>query len=356
MNYRLMRLKKYRDSILANKTFFTAPLKDKFAILLNVLKFFKNSPNKPLIINNNPVTAQIEPTSLCNLRCRMCVREKEGVPIGSMSFEEFKIILDKLKGLYKVGISGQGELFLNKDIFKMINYANKRGKLVHVVSNGMLINDEIIQKICEVDIGEIAVSIDSTKKEKYEKIRVRSNFNQVTGNIKNLVEELNKKKKKTIVSIATIIFKDNINEIPDFVLLAKKLGVKKIAFQTLQTKENYVKDYDKEMRNQTVENDVDWLRDKIEEGKEIAKREGITLIFDEIKRPGCIWPWRGIYINWKGDVTVCCKVFDYKNPLLGNLLKQDLNEIWNGPNYQRYREFLKKRKVPFESCKGCNEI
>jgi radical SAM protein with 4Fe4S-binding SPASM domain len=356
MNYKLMRLKKYRDSIISNKSFLTAPLKNKSEILFNILKFFKNSINKPVIIDNGPITAQIEPTSLCNLKCKMCIREKEGVPIGSMSFENFKMILDKLKSLYKVGISGQGELFLNKEIFKMIDYANKKGKLVHVVSNGMLLDWEIIQNICKVDIGEIAISIDSTKKEKYEDIRKGADFNLVTKNIKNLVEELNKKKKRTIVSIATIIFKKNMDEIPDFVLLAKKLGIKKIAFQTLQTKENYLKDYDKEMKKQIVINEEIKLKEKINRGKEIAKKEGITLIFDEIKRPGCIWPWRGIYINWKGDVTACCKVFDYKNPLLGNLLKQDLWEIWNGPNYQRYRKFLKKREVPFESCNGCNEV
>jgi MoaA/NifB/PqqE/SkfB family radical SAM enzyme len=356
MNYRLMRLKKYRDSITSNKSFLSASLKHKFDISLNVLRFFKNSVNKPNVINNGPITAQIEPTSLCNLRCKMCVREKEGVPIGSMSFENFKIILDKLKSLYKVGISGQGELFINKDIFKMIAYANKKGKLVHVVSNGMLLNKEIMENICKVDIGEIAISLDSTNKEKYEGIRKGADFDIVTTNIKTLVEELKKKKKKTIVSIATIIFKKNIDEIPDFVRLAKRLGVKKIAFQTLQTKENYMKDYDKEMKGQIVINEKSKLKEKIEEAKEIAKKEGITLIFDEIKRPGCIWPWRGIYVNWMGDVTVCCKAFDYKNPLLGNLLKQDLWEIWNGPNYQRYREFLKKRKVPFSSCKGCNEV
>jgi radical SAM protein with 4Fe4S-binding SPASM domain len=285
----------------------------------------------------------------------MCVREKEGVPLGSMSFENFKVIMDKLGPLYKAGISGQGELFLNKEVFKMIEYATKRGTLVHTVSNGTLIDKEIIQNICKLNLGEIAISLDSIKKEKYEKIRIGANFDIVIENIKNLVEELKRKNKKTIVSIATIIFKDNLDEIPKFVLLAKKLGVKKIAFQTLQTKENYVNDYDEYMKKQTVERG-EKLKEKINESKEIAKKYGITLIFDEMKRTGCQWPWRGIYVNWKGDVTACCKIFDYNSPLLGNLLKQDLKDIWNGPNYQRYRKFLSERKIPFKSCNGCNEV
>ena len=40
-------------------------------------------------------------------------------------------ILDKLDSLFKIHLSGQGEPFLNPDIFKMIEYANKKGIIVY---------------------------------------------------------------------------------------------------------------------------------------------------------------------------------------------------------------------------------
>jgi radical SAM protein with 4Fe4S-binding SPASM domain len=351
-----MRLAKYYDTIKTNRPFFKAPLKQKYKITLNVVRFLKNNLKKPLTINNSPITAQIEPTSLCNLKCKMCIREKENVPLGEMSFENFKKIMENLGPLYKVGIAGQGELFLNKDIFKMIDYATKKGSLVHIVSNGTLLTKEIINKICESEIGEIDISLDSVHKKKYEKIRVGANFDEVCENIKNLASELKKKKKGTIVAISTVVFKDNMEEIPEFVKLAKELGVNKIAFQTLQAKENYFKAYDKEMKGQIVRGNEEELRKKIEEAKKIAKEKGMRLIFDEIKSPGCLWPWRGIYVNWKGDVTVCCKVIDYKNPKLGNLLEEDFWKIWNSRNYQIFRQQIRQKKVPFDCCKGCNMI
>lgn len=354
-NYKLMRTRKYYDVIRTNKSFIRASLQQKIKILKNVFVFFNTINKKPLIIKNKPVTAQIEPTSECNLRCRMCIREKVGVPIGRMSFDDFKKILNKLDSLFKVGISGQGELFLHPQIFDMIDYANKRGIVVNITSNGTLLNDEIIQKICNSDIGEIGISVDSTKKEKYEKIRKGADFDKLVKNIKKLTSELEKKKRDTIVVMAPIIFKNNIDELPEFVKLAKKLGIKKIAFQTLQTKENYVKNYEKGMKSQTVKNQIERLTQKMREAKELADRYKITFIFDEEESPGCVWPWRGIYVTWNGGVTPCCKILNYNEPLLGNLLKEDFWDIWNGKEYQKLRKLLRDRKMP-PYCEGCNRV
>jgi len=355
IDYRVMRFKKYYDAIKTNKSFSkTSPIQ-KYKIMRNVFIFLLNtSSKKPLVIKNKPVTAQIEPTSECNLACRMCIRKKAGVPFGSMSFENFKKILDSLDSLYKLGLSGQGELFLNKELFDMIEYANKRGILVNLNSNGTLLTGDIIDKICKADIGEIGISVDSTNKERYEKIRIGANHEKLLDNIKNLVEALKKNKKSTIVTITPIIFKNNIDELPEFVELANKLGVKKIGFQTLQTKENYIKSYGKDMKAQIVK-EMKKLNEKMAEAKNLAEKYGMTLIFDEEESPGCIWPWRGIYVTWDGDVTACCKIVETNDFSLGNILKQDFWEVWNGEKYKELRKLLRERKSPL-SCQGCNRV
>ncbi len=355
MNYRLMRLKKYYDAIRTNKPFMQASLKQKYKILSNILKFFSSSPKKPLIVPNKPVTAQIEPTSKCNLRCKMCIRNNAGVQFGTMTFNDFKKILEKLDCLYKVGLSGQGELFLNSEIFDMIKYANKRGILVHVNSNGTLLTKEIINKLCETEVGEIGISVDSTKKKEYEKIRVGANYDRLIENIKNLTSEIKKRDKNMIVTITPIIFKKNIDELPEFIKLAKSVGVKKVAFQTLQIKENYLKNYGSDMKSQVINKDVERLKQKMKEANKLAEKFGITIIFDEEESPGCIWPWRGIYITWNGDVTACCKIIETQEFGLGNVLKQDLEKVWNGKKYQELRSYLGKREPP-ECCKGCNRV
>jgi len=349
-----MRLRKYYDVVRSNSSFSKASFNQKRKISLNILRFLRMNLVKPLIVNNKPVIAQIEPTSECNLNCEMCIRDKVGVPIGTMSFENFKKILDKLDSLFKLHLSGQGESFMNPEIFDMIKYANEKGVTVFFASNGTLLTPSVIEKICEVDIGEIGVSIDSPKKEKFEKIRKNADFDKVKSNIKNLVRELKKNNKKTIVSIGAILFKDNVDEFVDFINLAEEVGVKKIGFQTLQTKANYVENYGEGVKGKGVEG-FKGLKKKMDDAKKFAKEKGISLIFDEEKSPGCVWPWRSIYVTWDGYVTPCCKILDYRRPYFGNILKDDFWDIWNGPLYQGFRKLLRERRAP-EGCVGCNRV
>jgi radical SAM protein with 4Fe4S-binding SPASM domain len=355
MSYYLMRLNKYYDAIRTNESFFKTSAKQKGKILLNILKFYKTNLNKPLIVNNKPVVAQIEPTSLCNLRCKMCIREKIGIPIGTMPFEDFKKVLNKLDSLFKIHLSGQGEPFINKDLFKMIDYANKRGIIVNLNTNATLLNEEAIKKICDVNMGEIAVSFESTNKEEYEKIRRGARFEEVVENIKKLNLFLRKRKKRTIVSLAVTILKENIDELPNFVLFADKLGVKKIIAQTVQEKEDYVKNYNSDTKENMLFNYKNKLNAKVNQSKKIAREREIEFIFDEEKSNGCIWPWRSIYIAWDGNVTSCCKILNYKKDGMGNLLKEDFWSIWNGKKYQIFRGLLRKRTAPLP-CKGCKMV
>ena len=350
-----MRLRKYYDAIRSNSSFNRTSIVQKIKIIANLLKFIPTNIKKPLIIKNKPLIAQIEPNSTCNLKCQMCIREKIGVPIGVMKFNDFKTILNKLDCLFKVHLSGQGEPFLNPELFEMIKYANKKGASVFFTTNGTILSKEVIDNICEVDIGEIAISIDSVDKKKYQEIRKGADFDKVIMNVKELTRKIKEKKKKTIVSLSTVILKENISEIPKFVELAYSLGVMKVGFQKLQEKTDYIKKYDSFAKKQRVLDLDKSLKQEIEKAKKIAKEKGMTLIFDEGGKMGCIWPWRSMYISWNGFVTPCCKILDYRKPYFGNILKEDLWKIWNGKNYQIYRKLLREGKAP-SSCIGCSSI
>jgi radical SAM protein with 4Fe4S-binding SPASM domain len=345
------RFKKYYDAFRTNDSFLKTTLYQKKKIINNSIKFFMNKGK--IVLNNKPVTAQIEPTSQCNLRCEMCIRDKIGVPIGTMKLEEFKIILNKLDSLFKIHLSGQGEAFLNKNLFKMIDYANNRGILVNLNTNATLFTNETIENICKAGIGEIAISMESTKKREYEKIRKGANFEKVISSIKELNSSLNKKN-KTIVSIAITILKENIDELPEFVKFAEKIGIKKIIAQTIQGKEDYKKNYGRDAKENIIHSREE-LEKKINEARKLAKEKKINFIFDEESNSGCVWPWRNIYITWNGNVTPCCKILDYKKFGMGNILKEDFWKIWNGEQYQMFRKLLKERKAPLP-CRGCNRV
>ena len=67
-----------------------------------------------------------------------------------MTFERFKEILAYFPKKYSthITITAEGEPFLNKDIFKMIEYAKKeRNLFVNSSTNGVLLTDDQIGKI-----------------------------------------------------------------------------------------------------------------------------------------------------------------------------------------------------------------
>jgi radical SAM protein with 4Fe4S-binding SPASM domain len=62
----------------------------------------------------------------------------------------------------------------------------------------------------------------------------------------------------------------------------------------------------------------------------------------------CVFPWISTEINARGDVTSCHNFYDLT---LGNVNEQGIKDIWNGPRYKEYRDYL--RKQLFTICPGC---
>ncbi|QJC51171.1 radical SAM protein [Paenibacillus albicereus] len=62
----------------------------------------------------------------------------------------------------------------------------------------------------------------------------------------------------------------------------------------------------------------------------------------------CEFPWLSTEINARGDVTSCHALYDLS---LGNVYEERLLDIWNGPRYKQYRNYLKKNAFPI--CQAC---
>ena len=82
----------------------------------------------------------VEITNRCNLNCSFCIHNKR--PIRDMSFDEYKIVIDKIKNYTKeIYLHVLGEPLIHKNINEFIDYANDNGLLVNVTTNGYLINN-----------------------------------------------------------------------------------------------------------------------------------------------------------------------------------------------------------------------
>jgi radical SAM protein with 4Fe4S-binding SPASM domain len=67
------------------------------------------------------------------------------------------------------------------------------------------------------------------------------------------------------------------------------------------------------------------------------------------KKPLCNAPFANIYIDGDGNITPCC--FN-RDDILGNIYKQDIQQIWNSENAEHLRHQFLTGKFP-QGCKAC---
>lgn len=180
-----------------------------------------------------PYKITIETTSACNLRCVMCphaigaVHRPKHLPIE---------IADKLLPVIESGkyfeLHGIGEPLLSPAFWRILEIlANKNPSAEAVVnSNLVVLTDEMLAKIVASTLTQISVSLDAATAPTYYKIR-GADFGRVLDNIGRLREALIKqnasRKLKLVVNMT--MMKENLEEVVDFVRLAKSLGASEAA-------------------------------------------------------------------------------------------------------------------------------
>jgi radical SAM protein with 4Fe4S-binding SPASM domain len=133
---------------------------------------------------------EMEVTSRCNERCLHCYipHEHKTKDIESSLVHN---VLDQLKELRTVQVSfSGGELCLHKHIAEMLTHARKNDFMITVLSNGTLLNDEIISVLKETNINLIQISLYSMKPEEHDAItRLKGSYRSTIKAIEKLLAE-----------------------------------------------------------------------------------------------------------------------------------------------------------------------
>jgi radical SAM protein with 4Fe4S-binding SPASM domain len=154
----------------------------------------------------------------CNLRCRHCYldfSEKNILPFSTVTR-----YLDQLAdhGCPQVKLTG-GEIFLRRDLIDVIAYAEKKGFLIELLTNGVLIDERKADRLAEHCLDTVQISIYGTRPEIHEAItRKPGTFARSINAARLLIE------RKIPVRLAYFIQCDNFEDaflFPDF---ARQLG------------------------------------------------------------------------------------------------------------------------------------
>lgn len=180
--------------------------------------YFSRIVNYPLC---PPEHVYFSITNRCNLRCKMCnISTSSSQEQDELTLKECKKIIDQIADL-KINhlIFSGGEPLLKKDIFDLIAYAAGKGiKMVDVITNGLLIDEGVAQKLIKCGLTHITVSIDG--------LEDVDDFIRGKGSFKKAVEALdliNKYKNNNLPSVGInfTIMDCNIDQILPMIDLAR---------------------------------------------------------------------------------------------------------------------------------------
>lgn len=201
-----------------------------------------NGPNYYVVDNGEysgvlsaPMRMHLMYTKECNLNCIHCFTHEDAKSMEKdMTFSQKVKILDEMKkiGMCEILIGG-GEPFLENDIFDFVRECNKRDIVVKIFTNGLLLNNEF-EKLLQMDIAYLAISIDGYDQMSYKKTRGSSNFDT----IKNNIIKLKKNECKYPIVISTTINSYNCEEPGGFLKLTQEVKADRLKIRATKPSGN----------------------------------------------------------------------------------------------------------------------
>ena len=275
----------------------------------------------------------IETTNICNLSCNFC--PKTSRKLGFMEVEDFKVIINKIKGYTNhIYLHLMGEPLLNKNFGEFLDVAKKEDLNINITSNGTLINN-----VKDIIIESNAVRQMNISLHSFEANDNNIDFYQYLNNILDFINEANKKTKTICAlrlwNIDTEELKAN-NDLNSKILkiIEEKLNLDFSILEALKEKRGIKL---KERIYLNMSEKFSWPNSEI------------SLISEDVF---CYGLRDQIGILLDGTVVPCCLDSEGKIPL-GNIFDESLEEIINSKRALDIYNGFSNRKAVEELCKRC---
>ncbi len=259
------------------------------------------------IVPDFPLCLDIETTNVCDLDCIMCPRtimiaRGSYGKVGYMDFDLFRRLIDQgaRYGLPSIKLNYLGEPLLHPDLPKQLRYAKAAGVLDTMFNtNATQLTEEKAHEVLEAGVDNIFFSVDSAYREKYNAIRIGSDFDKVVANIVRFCEIKRKGSYRHVQTrVSLTVMENDLSELEAF------------------------KDF--------------WLEHVDVVGF------GLYHDLDGIDSPynpnfTCAQPFQRMFVMWDGVTPPCCVDYE-RGYVTGDARTTDLKAVWDGPAYQRMRE------------------
>lgn len=309
----------------------------------------------------------VEPTTACNLTCRICVRNVWKDPVAHMDLAVFGQLMEQtaaLPELQRVVFSGLGEPLTHPHFLDMVRLARQRGLAVTVGTNGLLLDRATSRVLVELGVDRLVVSLDGVRPETYTDVRGVA-LAQVLENIRGLNDV--KKELGSLVpalGIEFVALRSNVAELAYLAGLVSRLGATRVLVSNVLA-------YTDEMRNEVLYGYEP--RPPFSAGGWPVRADA-WVMWGTLDLPRMHWGAeqrcrfvqdRSAVVGWDGSVMPCYALshtYSYltidgrrkqvRRYVLGNITQRSLLDIWTGEDYCRFRNEV--RDFRFPSCPDCD--
>ena len=291
---------------------------------------------------SGPVSCAIEPTNVCNLRCPLCAAGAGLLtrPRGHLSPDNFERIVAALpKSVTTLYLWGQGEPFLAPGFLDMVRIAARRGFRTVTSTNGHFLDDP--EGVAASGLGVLIVSLDGADAESYSAYRIGGDFDRVVEGVRRVTEAVNRLGRGPVVELQCVLNRANEGDRAKFRTLASETGVHRLVFKTLQAAFR--------------EGGEEYLPSDPKLSRYRKGRDG-TLEPDRRRIVGdrCFRLYHSLQVDCRGNVVPCC--FDKDSDhVLGNLLEEPFDAVWNGERSRAFRTLLNRWGRVAAMCRDCTE-
>ena len=310
---------------------------------------------------------QIELTTRCPLRCKMCIRtECDDWQFQDMSLEDFKRTLPYLQDVNTVILEGWGESLLHKNLPECIRLAKGEGTEVGFVTSGMGLTRDRVNELIEAGVDFVGFSISGTTTKTHDAIRVNSHLPEVLNAIGLFNEhKAQRRLDRPRLHLVFLMVKDNILEVPGVPAFAREVGIDEVVLINIC---HAINTWQEKQRVFVWESDQNEYEEILKQATVRAKRLKVRLNTPSLRAvdvPICSEnPLKNLYISATGEVSPCVYLFPplpspYKRIFcgkeqsaekisFGNIFGEPFETIWNREGYQRFRNCFAERKKKFE--------
>jgi len=260
-----------------------------------------------------PREVLLDVTSFCNHACGFCsnpdleLKATVAPALARRFLREARAL-----GARRLGVFGTGESFLVKELASYIAQAKEDGyEYVYIKTNGALCAPERLGPVLDAGLDSLRVSIHAGSRETYRAVQGRDDFDKVLRNLKD-ADAYRKRARLPVELAVSFVLTDR--GAPELELLKRAAGA-------------WVDVWDVQELNSQCGNRLenDGQGDVGFGGPRYDRARGL-----------CKLPFSGVSLTPEGYVTACIMDF-YGSLVVGDLARQGLREIWEGPVYRAFR-------------------